>query len=510
VVSPDGGWVTFWAGGAIRRVPIGGGPVSTVASGVGDAPRGMASTASGEVFYDGADGVVWRASAERAKAPVTKRLESEILHALPALLPGERVLLFTVRHRQWTWGDEEVVAQRLDTGERKALLRDATDARYVPSGHLVFLRRGTLLAVPFDAARLEVRGDPVAVVERVRQALTGGHGGDFTGAGQFSVSSNGTLAYLAGPVTPFTGREIVAIDRSGRVSPLPAPSRGYAVTLGLSPDGRHLAVVTNDLSERALWLLDVARGTLDKLTPEGEAFWPRFTPDGRRVAFSWLRAGHQGLAWQDPSGASPPEVRVPDDPGMLSSWTPDGRQLALVKSGDIWVARFGEPGASLQQVTQTPQDELWPEFSPDGRWLAYASNVSGRFEVYVQPWPGPGPREQVTLEGGQSPAWSPAGDELLFLSPPGPDGRMRMMAVDVRTKPAPGFGHARTLFDFAPAELGFSCLPARCWAVSPDGRQFYVTRWTPPAVPPAPLADVNLVLNWTEELKARVPAGPAR
>ena len=505
-VSPDGRWVAFWAGGAIQKVALEGGPVSTVVGGIPDAPRGMALSSSGEVFYDGADGVIWRGSAERAKAAVTQRLEAEILHILPTLLPGDRVLLYTVRRRQWTWGDEEIAAQRLDTGERRTLLRDAVDARYVPSGHVVFLRRGTLLAVAFDAARLEVRGSPVAVVDRVRQVVTGSHGGDFTGAGQLSVSATGALAYLAGPVQPYAERALVAVDRSGRVTPLTAPLRGYASTLDLSPDGRRLAVVTNDLAERALWFLDVARGTLNKLTPEGEAFWPRWTPDGRRVAFSWLSAGRQKLAWQDADGTAPPAVLMPDAFGMLSSWSPDGLQLAVVKSGDIWVTTIGDSGASERRITQTPHEERWPELSPDGRWLAYGSNVSGRFEVYVQPWPGPGPREQVSLEGGQSPAWSRAGNELFFLTPEDRTGRMRMAVVSVRTSPAIGFGTPRSLFDFVPGELGFSCAPARCYGVSPDGERFFVTR-QPAPMPAEPVTDIQLVLNWAEELKARVPPG---
>ncbi len=507
-VSPDGEWAAFWADGAIRKVPLSGGPVAVVVGGIRPAPAGMAWGPSGEVFYSAADGAIWRASLERAPAAVTTRLEAEVSHSLPTLLPGERVLLYTVRKRDWTWADEAIVAQDLATGERSVLLRDAVDARYLPSGHLVFLRRGTLFAVAFDAARLKVRGSPVALTDQVSQALTSDNRSDVSGAGQFSVAPTGALSYVAGPVLPYPEAMLVAVDRLGQVNPLPAPVRSYSGAMDVSPDGRRLAVLTHDITETGLWLHDTVRGTLNRLTPEGEAFWPRWTPDGQRITFWWLSGGHWQLAWQRVDGTAPPEVLAPNYVGAPSSWSPDGKQLALVKDGDIWVATIEASKASIRQVTHTSQDECWPEFSPDGRWLAYGSNGSGRFEVYVQPWPGPGPREQVSLEGGGSPAWSPSGRELFFLSPY-VDGRRQMMVADVRSGATTlNFGSARTLFDIPPTGLRFGCWPVRCYGVAADGRRFFVTR-QPQAAPTPPVTHIHLVQNWLEELKARVPASAA-
>jgi hypothetical protein len=172
VVSPNGRWVAFWANGAIRRIPLAGGPVATLVGGLPWAPRGIACAGDDRLFYDGQGRAIWLAQPEHAPVALTKRLDDEVSHGLPHLLPGGGALLYTVRHRIWSWGDEEVVAHVFATGERKALLRDAADARYLPSEHLVFLRRGVLHAVAFDSARLEVRSAPEPVLERVVQALT--------------------------------------------------------------------------------------------------------------------------------------------------------------------------------------------------------------------------------------------------------------------------------------------------------------------------------------------------
>jgi serine/threonine-protein kinase len=281
-----------------------------------------------------------------------------VAHVLPHLLPGGRALLYTVRHRSRTWGDEEVVAHVFATGERKLLLRDAADARYVASGHLVFLRRGTLFGVGFDLPRLEIDGTPVAVTNAVTQALTSGNSSDVTGAGQFSVASTGSLAYVRGAVIPHLDFELVSVDRSGRVTPLGAPTRSYSPTVSLSPDGRYLAVPIRSLEETGLWLYDRERGTLSKLTPGGETGWPRWTPDGQHVAFWWLNQGVVQLAWQRADGTGGPEVLAPDA-GNPSSWFPNGKLLALASGeDDIFIARLENGKAAVEPLVRTPEIEM--------------------------------------------------------------------------------------------------------------------------------------------------------
>ena len=184
--------------------------------------------------------------------------------------------------------------------------------------------------------------------------------------------------------------------------------------------------------------------------------------------------------------------------------------MAVSKEDDIWIASVDDGRASLSPLTQTPgARERWPEFSPDGRWLAYGTTASGQPEVVVQPYPGPGSPQQVSLSGGTSPAWSPTGRELFFVSLPDPDGKRHVMAADVRTAPTLLLGKPRRLFTFSPGELWFHCIPVRCFGVSADGQRFYVRRMRPQA-PPPPVTQVQLVQGWTEELQASAPAGRGR
>jgi serine/threonine-protein kinase len=191
-----------------------------------------------------------------------------------------------------------------------------------------------------------------------------------------------------------------------------------------------------------------------------------------------------------------------------SSFTPDGRQVAAVRDSRDIVIVTVEPGQSPEQVVAHPPQhtERWPEFSPDGRWLAYGSDASGRFEVYVRPYPGPGPAEPVSIDGGWSPAWAPTGRELFFVSLPDPEGKRRLMAVEFAPGSPPRIGRPRALFAFDSRDLRLACTPVRCYDVAADGERFYATQAQAP--PPAPVVThISLILNWLEELKAKVPAG---
>ena len=283
-VSPDGKQVAFWADGALRSVPFDGGEVTVIAK-PARVPMGLIWGHDGRVIVDSVNGSIVAVAAEEKPIALTKRLEDERRHVLPQLLPGGRTLLFTVCRRDWTWGDEEVVAQDLATGERKVLLKDATDARYLDTGHLLFMRRGTLFAVGFDPERLEVKGAPVPILDGVAQALTAGASDDVTGAGQYTVAANGSLAYVRGALVPYGDARLVAVDRQGRVTPLEAPVQSYAGHLSLSPDGHRLAIDTKTIAEEACWIFDLERGTMTKLASGGDCSWPRWTPDGERLSF---------------------------------------------------------------------------------------------------------------------------------------------------------------------------------------------------------------------------------
>jgi serine/threonine-protein kinase len=504
-VSPDGQWVAFWADGSIKKVSLGGGPVVDLASGTAYPPAGLAWGTAGGLFFSADDRRIWRIPPTGAPAAVTTPGDAEVRHCLPYPLPGEQVLLYTVRKRSRSWGDEEIVAQTLATGARKTLLVDAADARYVPTGHLVFLRRGVLYAVPFDAERVRIVGKEMPVLDTVAQALTAGNSNDVTGAGQFAVAATGTLAWVAGPVEPYPEGTLVTIDRHGQIVPLPARAWNYGPTVRLSPDGRRMTVIVRTPTDGGIWVYDVLQGGLTARARGGETLGAFWSPDGQRLVFNWLMGGRFAVTQQPADGTAPAQALVSGnlDP---SSFTPDGRHILAVRDNrDICLVAI-EPGqARVQPLTEPPNTELWPEISPDGRWLAYGSTVSGRFEVYVRPYPGPGAPHQVSLDGGQSPAWDRRGGELYYLSGVGADGKRQMMVVDITTASAPRIGRPRTLFTFDNGEVNLACATVRCFDVAPDGQRFYgVKVRTPP--PPTPVTHIELITNWFQDLRAKAPA----
>jgi eukaryotic-like serine/threonine-protein kinase len=508
-LSPDGRSIVFWAGGTIKKVPFGGGLVTDLAAATASPPRGMTSDDRGRVYFGKfEDGRIWQIPPEGEPSPVTTLGDAEIAQVLPSLLPGGRVLLYTVRKRQWSWGDDEIVAQTLATGVRKVLLTNAVDARYVSTGHLVFLRRGVLCAVPFDAERLEVLGKEVPVLDNVTQALTSHSWNDITGAGQFAVATTGTLAWLPSPVIPQSDSVLVTVDRHGQIGPLPARAQSYGGKLRLSPrDGRRLAVMVYSLTGLGLWWYDLSRDRFTPLTVDGEADYPVWLPDGQRLVFQYLKGGRWSLATQPADATVPAQMRLTVRL-FPSSITPDGLHVAAAQSGrggvDIVIATLGGEEVTVRPLFETPYNERWPEFSPGGRWLAYGTDVSGQFEVWVRPYPGPG--EAVPVEAGSNPAWSPDGRELFYVSPPDGAGKCHMMVVSFEAGPPPRIGRPRVLFDFDPQNLILDCTPVRCYDVAPDGQRFYAVQ-RPISPPPPPVTSINLIQNWFEELKAKVPPG---
>jgi serine/threonine-protein kinase len=430
---------------------------------------------------------------------------------LPELVDDDRVLIYTVRRSNVVWGDEEVVAQVLATNERTVILRKAADARYLPTGHLVFMRQGVLWAVRFDPSRRAVQGEPVALHEGIAQALVGDNDQDITGAGQFSVSPAGTLAYIPGELPTYPGYALVSVDRAGHVTEISTPHRFFGFVRG-SGDGAFLTTDVWSTTEHSLWRHNLSRsGSFEKLVSGVDDTFA-WTPDGHRVAYGTTRNGLTLVEWQATDG-TPPETLVR---GSLKpiSWAPDGQHLFLTDAEyrQIWVLSMDGPEPRLHQFTEGSDPEMYPEISPDGRWLAYGSTASGRWEVYVRPFPGPGPRTQVTLEGGRSPGWNPNGRELFFAKPDSTStlAAWSMNVIDVDVTRGVRVGAPRRLFEFNPADLAFYCLPMRCFDVAPDGQRFYVPKAAAQLPPPPVVTHINLVQNWFEELKAKVPAGGAK
>jgi serine/threonine-protein kinase len=361
--------------------------------------------------------------------------------------------------------------------------------RYAPSGHLVYAEKGTLMAVRFDPQRLEVTGTAVPVVEGVMQSPA-------SGDSQYSFSATGSLVYIPGNMRAGQ-RALVWVNRQGAEQPLGAPLRPSRYPR-ISPDN-HRVAETIDEQESQAWLYDIPREALTRLTFEGNTnLAPIWAPDGKRIAFQSNAAGVPNLYWQRTDGSGGLErLTTSQFTQAPSSWSPDGQFLAYIEISpttgyDLWVLRLSDRKA--QPFLQTPFNETAARFSPDGRWLAYVSDELGHYEVYVQAFPGPGGKYQISTDGGTEPMWNPKGGELFYRSGD------KMMAVDIATQPSFSAGKPKVLFEghYQPTPL---TLPN--YDVSPDGQRFLMLK--PAEAGDGAPTQINVVLNWFEELKRRVP-----
>ena len=490
--SPDGQSVGFFAEGKLKKVSLSGGAPLTICSTV--ANRGASWGPDDTIIFTPSFtlGLFRVSAAGGTPKPLTvsDRKKGESGHRWPEILPGGKAVIFTI----WTgrgFDDARIGMLSLETGERRVLVEGGTYARYVPSGHLVFARAGGLLAVPFDLTRLEVTGAPVSILEGVSMSPT-------TGAAGFSSSGNGSLAYVPGGLTVGEGT-LVWVDRKGVAQALPAPSRAY-ISPRLSPDGERLAVGIVGTNP-GLWLYELARGTLTRLAENLVAPFPIWTPDGKHLTLGSPLSGSFNLYWMPADGSGAAESLITSENAQWpGSWSPDGRLLAFSEQDpatgwDIWVLGL-EGERKPRPFLQTASNESSPKFSPDGRWLAYASDESGRQEIYVRPFPGPGRKWQISTEGGTEPVWARNGQELFYRNGD------KMMAAAVETKPA--FAAAKPKLLFA-AHYEKSPYPFLAdYDVTPDGWRFLMIRASEQESAPTQL---NVVLNWSDEVRRLVPAG---
>jgi eukaryotic-like serine/threonine-protein kinase len=491
--SPDGQWLGFFADGKLKKISMSGGAALTL----GDAaqPRGASSSSQGMMaFAPSAISVLQQVpDAGGTPQPLTRFENGENSHRWPEFLPSGKALLFAAGPATGNWTSVQVAVQSVGTAERRSLIKAGTQPRYASSGHLIYAQGGNLMALPFDPQRLAVTGAAVPAVEGVLQSPS-------SGAAQYSFSATGTLVYVPGG-TQAGQRRLVWVNRNGAEQPMAAPPRAYW-NPRLSPDGRRVTVGIAD-QESQVWLYDLSRETLTRLTFAGsQNSVPTWTPDGKRIAFQSNKdGGPMNIFWQLADGSGGLErLTTFEFNNAPHSWSPDGQLLAYIELNpttgfDIWVLRLSDRKA--QPFLRTPFNETVPRFSPDGRWLAYVSDESGHWEIYVQPYPGPGGKWQISTEGGTEPVWNPNGRELFYRSGD------KMMAVDITTTTQPGFtaGKPRVLFEgpYLPTPVTFPN-----YDVSPDGQRFLMLMESERATS---TTQINVVLNWFEELKRRVPTG---
>jgi serine/threonine-protein kinase len=488
--SPDGHWVGFVAGDKMKKVDLLGGPAVTVADfGQGTLLAGAAWSTSDTIYFAHEIGASLNKVPAAGGQPQQVTVgDTTVVHWWPDLLPGGRHVIaseFALRGPEAIgFNIGRVVVVTLETGEAKQLVENATFARYLASGHLlVRMRDGSVVAAPFDTESRELTGPLLPVLDDVAAASAD--------AAHLSVSRNGVLSYLSGTAAD---RTVVLVDRDGRETPLLAEPRQYE-DLRLSPDGNRLAIHVAESNEGDIWIHEGETGTLSRLTFESENFYPVWTPDGRRIAYTSRQEGVAGLFWKPADGSGVAERLLPGDeirfPGAFS---PDGNTLVYRETSpstgfDIYAVPVdGEP--TPQPILVTPLNEVSPVLSPDGRWLAYVSDETGRNEVYVRAFPQGGARWQVSTDGGTEPVWSRDGGELFYRSGPA------LMAAPVDADETFHVGVRQQLFE------GPYYRKMR-WAqydVHPDGERFVLIKT-------GGLSNrLVVVLNWFEELERRMAA----
>jgi serine/threonine-protein kinase len=493
--SPEGQWIGFFADGKMRKVSLSGGPATTLCE--APVPHGANWVGDDTIIYAPNFGSGLMRIPSSGGSPQTLTTpnikEQEISHRWPQVLPGGKAVLFTIQMTtQTSYDDARISVLSLETSKWRTLLDGGFYARYVPSGHIVYGRAGTLMAVPFDVARLQLVGAPTPVQEGVVTTF------GTSGGAEYDVTPSGLLAYVPGKSRP-PERFLVWVDRQGVSKELPAPPNIYSAPR-ISPDGKLLAVQITSSSRPDIWIYEFARNTLTRLTfgPSANST-PVWTPDGRRVLYRSIMAS-ASFRWKMADGSGKEEVVLSEDlddpaafPGSLS---PNGKTLLFGtrnSTGTIGIQALSLDGdGKVQPFLQSAFNQMNAEFSPDGHWVAYMSNESGRNEIYVQPFPGPGGKWMISTDGGFYPRWARDSREIFFRN------EDKMMSVAVETQPGFKAGTPRVLFKNA-GYLAFGN-----YDVAKDSQHFLLVKEKETAASPK---ELNIILNWSEELKRHAPAG---
>jgi serine/threonine protein kinase len=485
--SPDAQWLGFFHDGKLMKLLLSGGQPSILCD--APAPVGGIWGPDGTIIFGARGEGLMRISSDGGEPEAITAIDfeqGEWIHVASEFLPGEKEVLYTAFNGSGV--ALHITALNLETRKQQIIIEGGSQAHYAPTGHLVYSQKSSLLAAPFDIINLRITGPSIAILDGI---MTN------PGAGaQASFSKNGTLIYVQG-LEQATERMLVWVNRQGQSQPVMEEKRRFYGPR-ISPDGKKLAMWI----EGQVWIYDIARGTLRRLTSEGQNFWPVWTPDGQRVTFPSIRMGSPdvNLFWKPVDGSTSSERLTQGQYGQQPfSWTPDGKVLLFHQSvhpttgWDILMLPIdGESTPSPFLDSQF--NERRPSLFPDGRWLAYESDESGRPEIYVTTFPNPGSRWQISTQGGSEPAWSRNGRELYYRNVD------KMMAVDIMTEPEFTPAKPRLLFE----GKYFSVIYGRNYDITPDGQQFVMVKLIEEE---SVATQINVVLNWFEEIKRLVPTG---
>jgi serine/threonine-protein kinase len=488
--SPKGRWIGFFAAGRLMKIPVSGGAPVTVcdaANGVGGSWAEDGTIVYTPTFVDG----LWRVGADGGDPePLTTLGDGETSHRWPQLLPAGRAVLYTIKTANLArFDDARVAVAPLDTGEGRIVVQGGTCGRYAPSGHVVYGRGGALYAAPLDDQRLEVIGAAVEVLTDV--AID-----PYNGAAHYDLSRDGDLLYVKGePLLDV--RSLVWVDRTGSATAITGDDQclPYA-SPRLAPDGQRVAVTVAQANDD-LWVLDLDRGTLTRLTFAASNNWlPVWTRDGGRIAFGSERRRAEEIYWMPADGGGAAELLVeggpPQDPG---DWSFDGSTLLLVRSDPAWGTDIWRLVVDVQSEPEpwlrTPFNEGGPACAPDQEWVAYHGDESGRLEVYLRRLGDGGGKAQVSRDGGAWPVWARSGRELFYRNDDA------LVAVSIDWEPALRIGEPIVLFR---GQYERESGPG--YDVSRDGQRFVMVKAEEPRPRPSHL---HLVQDWCQQLPRRAP-----
>jgi Tol biopolymer transport system component len=504
--SPDGQWVAFFSPGKLQKISVDGGSAITLCS--ANNARGGSWGEDGNIIsgLSNVGGLSRIPSAGGPPTLVADLQSGDFSHSWPQILAGGKAVLFTA----WPTGGASFDTANIDVitladHRTKTLVRGGTFGRYLPSGHLIYANRGTLFAVPFDVNRLEVHGTPSPVLDQVAYNAA-------EGSAQLDFSQTGTLIYRSGGASG--GLLTVGwLDGAGKAQPLLAKPGTYGRP-SMSPDGQRLAVEVTEGSGTDIWVYDWQRDTMTRLTFTGTALDPVWSPDGRYIAF---RTVGEGMSVTRSDGSGKPQPLTQSKSTQYPwSFTPDGKRLSFIESSrpndssinqasggayHLWTVPLESDSAGLragkpETFLQTPADARAPSFSADGRWMAYSSDESGTFQVYVRAFPDKGGKWQISNNGGTYPMWSRNGHELFFEAL---DNHVMVAAYAVKgdsfvaDKPRVWSGK----------QVGGVANAARNIDLAPDGRRIVALMPVETAEGQKAQSHVTFIMNFFDEVRRR-------
>lgn len=503
--SSDGQWIAFFADNKLKKIGVQGGmPLA-----LEDAPTFMRGPRlrfpagswgeNGDIIamLNPSFGLIRVASTGAVPTPLTK-LKGAVgeVDTWPQVLPGSRAVLFTRHKGDYDSANLEVLS--LKTGEHKTVLNGGFFGRYLPGGYLVYMRRNTLFAVSFNLSTFAVVGTPQPILEDINSRLA-----DWS----FDFSQNGSFAYVNRTAEP--QRSLFWIDEAGRILPLLAGAEASVASPRVSPDGSRLAFSKSIRGQQDIWVLDLKRGAVSRLTAlPGVNDMPVWSPDGLNIIFRSVDQPKPGTYGVRADGSAEAHRLLELTSGEVpSSVSPDGKWLAMWAVGNIWIApvqtvgrdvSVGKPVLFLQaRFNPTVPGRMAPAFSPDGRWLAYCANESEQLEVYVVAFPGRGGKWRVSTAGGMFPVWSRKGRELFFQDLES----HRMMVAQYKTN-GDSFASETPRFwsDTRLLELGLH----QSYDVAPDGKRLAVVLYADGTAELKRVTKVAFLLNFFDELRRRL------